>query len=140
MSVNEEDIVVVPHKYDKFVHSNGIPYAYLEVPVAFLSEELPTEADYSAKEWSVPTDIDEEQTPVSQKTIEEYVIWKQKSTDETKAIICLMATLESSYRVPIFTYNDLQDWETWLNTKGYSIDNFLTIEERNTLLESDDYE
>ena len=128
------------NKYDKFLHSNGMPYAYLEIPIAFLSEELPTEADYSVKEWSVPTDVDEEQTPVSQKTIEEYVIWKQKSTDETKAIICLMATLESNYRVSKFTYNDLQDWETWLDTKGYSIDNFLTIEERNALLESDDYE
>ena len=47
MSVNEEDIVSVPHKYDKFVHSNGMPYAYLEVPIEFLSEELPIDATRS---------------------------------------------------------------------------------------------
>ena len=128
MSVNEEDIVSVPHKYDKFVHSNGMPYVYLEVPIAFLAEELPTDATWSIKE-------DE-----SQKTIEEYAIWIEKSNDETKAIICLMATVAPTYRVSKFTYNDLQDWETWLDTKGYSIDNFLTLEERNVLLESDDYE
>ena len=122
MSDNQE------HKYDKFVHSNGMPYAYLEVPIAFLAEELPTDATWSIKE-------DE-----SQKTIEEYAIWIEKSNDETKAIICLMATVAPTYRVSKFTYNDLQDWETWLDTKGYSIDNFLTLEERNTLLETEDYE
>jgi hypothetical protein len=128
MSVNEEDIVAVPHKYDKFVHSNGMPYAYLEVPIEFLSEELPIDATWSAKEDEL------------QKTIEEYAIWIQKSNDETKAVIGLMATVNPTYRIPKFTKDDLQDWETWLDTKGYSIDNFLTIEERNTLLESNDYE
>ena len=123
MSDNEE------HKYNKFLnYSNGMPYAYLEVPIAFLSEELPTDATWSTKE-------DE-----SQKTIEEYAIWIKKSNDETKAIIGLMATFDTTYRIPRFTYNDLQDWETWLNTKGYSMDNFLTLEERNTLLETEDYE
>ena len=94
------------HKYDKFLHSNNIPYAYLEVPIAFLSEELPTDAT-----WSIKQDD-------SQKTIEEYAIWIKKSNDETKAIIGLMATVAPTYRVPKFTYDDLQDWETWLDTKG----------------------
>jgi len=125
MSDNEE---FVPHKYDKFVHSNGMPYAYLEVPIAFLSEELPTDATWSTKENG------------SQKTIEEYAIWIKKSNDETKAIVCLMATFDATYRVSKFTKDDLQDWETWLDTKEYSIDNFLTLEERNTLLDSKDYE
>tara|TARA_Y100000004_G_scaffold52108_1_gene57769 strand:- start:1473 stop:1877 length:405 start_codon:yes stop_codon:yes gene_type:complete len=134
MSVNEEDIVAVPHKYDKFVHNNGMPYAYLEVPITFLSEELPTDATWSASE------VDDNGNSTKQKTIEEYVIWKQKSNDETKAVIGLMGTIAPTYRVRMFGKNDLQDWETWLDTKGYSIDNFLTIEERNTLLESEDYE
>ena len=129
MSFNEE------HKYNKFLnYSNGMPYAYLEVPIAFLSEELPTDATWSASE------VDDDGNSTKQKTIEEYAIWIKKSNDETKAIIGLMATFDTTYRIPRFTYNDLQDWETWLDTKGYSIDNFLTIEERNTLLESDDYE
>ena len=134
MSVNEEDIVSVPHKYDKFVHSNGMPYVYLEVPIAFLAEELPTDATWSASE------VDDNGNSTKQKTIEEYAIWIKKSNDETKAIIGLMATINPTYRVPKFTYNDLQDWETWLDTKGYSIDNFLTLEERNTLLKTEDYE
>ena len=118
----------VPYKYDKFLHNNIMPYAYLEVPIAFLSEELPTDATWSIKE-------DE-----TQKNIEEYAIWIKKSNDESKAIICLMATVNPTYRVPKFTYDDLQDWETWLDTKGYTIDTWLTIEERNTLLDSEDYE
>ena len=127
-NINEEDIVAVPHKYDKFLNKeNGVFYAFLEVPIQFLSEELPTDATWSMKE-------DE-----AQKTIEEYVISIQKSNDETKAVIGLMATVNPTYRIPKFTKDDLQDWETWLNTKGYSIDNFLTIEERNTLLETEDY-
>ena len=134
MSVNEEDRVAVPHKYDKFVHSNGMPYAYLEVPITFLSEELPTDATWSASE------VDDNGNSIKQKTIEEYAIWIKKSNDETKAIIGLMATVNPTYRIPKFTKDDLQDWETWLDTKGYGIDDLLTIVERNTLLESDDYE
>jgi hypothetical protein len=133
MSENES------HKYDKFVYTNGIPYAYLEVPIAFLSEELPTDADYSTKEWSIPTDVDEPQTPIAQKTIEEYSISITKSIDETKAIICLAATVAPTYRVSILTYDDLQDWETWLDTKGHTIDSWLTVSERNTLLETEAY-
>ena len=127
MSVNEE------HKYDKFVHSNGMPYAYLEVPIAFLSEELPTDATWSASE------VDDDGNSTKQKTIEEYAIWIKKSNDETKAIIGLMATVAPTYRVPKFTKDDLQDWETWLDTKEHTIDTWLTIEERNVLLETEDY-
>jgi len=134
MSVNEEDIVSVPHKYDKFVHSNGMPYAYLEVPIAFLAEELPTDATWSANE------VDDNGNSTKQKTIEEYAIWIKKSNNETKAIIGLMATVNPTYRVSKFTKDDLQDWETWLDTKEHTIDTWLTIEERNTLLDSEDYE
>ena len=125
------------HKYDKFVHTNRIPYAYLEVPIAFLSEALPTNAT-----WSTVNTFDDEGELVSstQKTIEEYSIWIKKSNDETKAIIGLMATVNPTYRVSKFTYDDLQDWETWLDTKSHTIDTWLTIAERNTLLETVDYE
>ena len=125
MSDIDENKII--HKYDKFLHGNGTAYAYLEVPIAFLSEALPTNATWSTKEDD------------SQKTIEEYSICIHKSLDETKAIICLMATVNPTYRVNKFTYDDLQDWETWLNTKSYTIDNFLTISERNTLLETSEY-
>ena len=117
----------VIHKYDKFLHTNGIPYVYLEAPIAFLSEALPTDADWSTKEDN------------SQKTIEEYSIWIKKSLDESKAIICLSATIEPTYRIPKLTYDDLQDWETWLDTKSYAIDTWLTVTERNTLLSTADY-
>lgn len=123
----------VPHKYDKFVHTNGIPYAYLEVPIEFLSEELPIEATWSAKT------VDDDGVSTSQRTIEEYSISIRKSIDETKAIINLAATVAPTYRVPILTYSDLQDWETWLDTKGHTIDNWLTVSERNTLLETEEY-
>lgn len=125
MSDDFEKTIV--HKYDKFLHTNGIPYAYLEVPIAFLSEALPTDADWSTKEDD------------SQKTIEEYSIWIKKSNDESKAIICLCATIEPTYRKSKLTYDDLQDWETWLDTKSHTIDTWLTVAERNTLLATADY-
>ena len=44
-----------------------------------------------------------------------------------------------NYRTPALTYDDLQDWETWLDTKGYTIEDFLTIADRATLLAGGDY-
>jgi len=114
------------HKYDKFQHSNGVPYAYLEVPIAFLNEEIPEGANWSAKEDG-------------QKTVGEYTLRKFISLDNTKAVIALAAMEAPTYRTPSLTYDDLQDWETWLATKNYNINQFLTISQRNSLLESAAY-
>ena len=114
-------------KYNKFLHVNNVPYAFIEVPISFLSERLPTNADWSTKEDG------------SQKTIEEYCSPINKSLDESKAIIGLCATIEPTYRIPKLTYDDLQDWETWLDTKSHTIDTWLTVAERNTLLATADY-
>ena len=120
-----EEEIIEPHKYDKFRYNN-VPYAFLETPVSFLNEEIPEGANWSAKEDG-------------QKTLDEYTISKAVSKDGTKVIFALCAMQEPTYRTPSLTYNDLQDWETWLDTKGYSIDNFLTIADRNTLLVSEAY-
>jgi len=114
------------NKYDKFLHSNGVPYAFLEVPVAFLDELIPEGANWSAKEDG-------------QKNVGEYSIGKNYSTDNSKVIISLSAMEADTYRTPAVTYDDLQDWETWLDTKEYTIDNWLTIAEQNTLLASKAY-
>ena len=118
-----------PHKYDKFKHNN-VPYAFLETPVSFLNEEIPEGAN-----WSYKGSYDEPK----QKTLDEYTINKAISKDETKVIFALCAMESLNYRTTSLTYGDLQDWETWLNTKGYSIDDFLTIADRNTLLASEAY-
>ena len=114
------------NKYDKFLHTNGVPYAFLEVPVAFLDELIPEGANWSTKEDG-------------QKTVGEYSIGKIYSINNSKVIISLAAMQAETYRTPALTYNDLQDWETWLDTKGYTIDNWLTIAERATLLNSEVY-
>ena len=124
-----EEEIIEPHKYDKFKYNN-VPYAFLETPISFLSEDIPEGANWSDKGT--------EDNP-EQKTLDEYTINKAISKDETKVIFALCAMQEPTYRTPSLTYNDLQDWETWLNTKGYSIDDFLTIEDRNTLLASEAY-
>ena len=121
-----DDIVTEPHKYDEFLHSNGVPYAYLEVPVAFLDETIPEGANWSAKEDG-------------QKTVGEYTLNRQVSLDGTKVIIALAAMEAETYRTPAVTYDDLQDWETWLDTKSYSINDWLTIAERRTLMASEAY-
>ena len=121
---------IEPHKYDKFLHSNGVGYAFLEVPVAFLDETIPEGANWSAKGT--------EEEP-EQKTVGEYTLNKQVSLDGTKVIIALAAMEAETYRTSAVTYDDLQDWETWLDTKSYSINNWLTIAERKTLMASEAY-
>ena len=125
-----DEIVTEPHKYDEFLHSNGVPYAYLEVPVAFLDETIPEGANWSAK----GTEDEPEQ-----KNVGEYTLGKIYSIGNSKVIISLAAMQAETYRTPALTYDDLQDWETWLDTKGYTIDNWLTIAERATLLNSEVY-
>ena len=125
-----DDIVVEPHKYDEFRHTNGVPYAFLEVPVAFLDETIPEGANWSAKGT--------EEEP-EQKNVGEYTLGKIYSNDGTNVIITLAAMQAQTYRTPALTYNDLQDWETWLDTKGYTIDDWLTVAERRTLLATEAY-
>tara|TARA_R100000234_G_scaffold29303_1_gene16943 strand:- start:254 stop:664 length:411 start_codon:yes stop_codon:yes gene_type:complete len=132
-----DDTPSITHKYDKFLHRNGMPYAYIEVPASFLAEELPEDANWSA---IYTYDDQGEVTSSTQKTIEQYCLAITKSLDETKAVIRLSALKDYRYRIEPMTYDDLQDWETWLDTKSYTIDTWLTISERNTLLASSDYE
>ena len=125
-----DEEVVEPHKYDKFRHSNGVPYAFLEVPVAFLDEVIPEGANWSDK--------GDEENP-EQKNVGEYTLGKIYSLNNTKVIITIGATRSVGFRGRSVNYDDVQDWETWLDTKGYTIDNFLTIAERATLLASEAY-
>jgi len=125
-----DEEVVEPHKYDKFLHTNGVPYAFLEVPVAFLNEVIPEGANWSDK--------GDEENP-EQKNVGEYTLGKIYSLDNTKVIITIGATRSVGFRGRSVNYDDVQDWETWLNTKGYTIDDWLTIEERNSLLATEAY-
>ena len=122
--------VIEPHKYDKFLHNNGVPYAFLEATVAFLDETIPEGANWSNK----GTEDEPEQ-----KNVGEYTLGKIYSIDNSKVIISLAAMQAETYRAPALTYDDLQDWETWLDTKGYTINNWLTIAERATLLATEAY-
>ena len=128
-----EDTVdeVVVHKYDKFRHPNGDAYAFLEVPIAFLEEDMPLDANWA-------TFKDEEVDPVV-KNLGAYTLTKVYSLDNTTAVIRLAAMQANTYRTPNMTYDDLQDWETWLDDKGYTIENFLTIEEYKALLATEAY-
>ena len=122
-----DEEVVEPHKYDEFLHTNGVPYAFLEVPVAFLDETIPVGANWSTK-------VDE-----TQKNVGEYTLGKIYSNDNTNVIITLGARQDDIYRFRAVDYDDLQDWETWLDTKGYTIDDWLTVAERRTLLATEAY-
>ena len=128
-----DEEVVEPHKYDKFLHTNGVAYAFLEVPVAFLDQQMP---DYS--NWAVAEE-DEEGNPTEYKTLGEYTIGQIPSIDGTTVVITLAAMEAQTYRTPAITYDDLQDWEDWLGLHEYTLDDWLTIEERNTLLATEAY-
>ena len=128
-----DDEVIEPHKNDKFLHTNGVPYAFLELPVAMLEQQMP---DYA--NWAVEA-TDEEGVPTEIKTLGEYTLSKIFSIDGTKVIIALAAMEAETYRTPALTYDDLQDWEDWFDLLGYTIDSWLTIDQRNTLLNSEEY-
>ena len=87
-----EEEIIEPHKYDKFKYNN-VPYAFLETPVSFLSEEIPEGANWSDKEDG-------------QKTLGEYTISKAVSKDETKVVFALCAMQAPTYRTPSLTYDD----------------------------------
>jgi hypothetical protein len=122
-----------PHKYDKFRHTNGVAYAFLEVPVDFLNQQMPDYANWAVEE------VDEEGNPIEIKTLGEYTIGQVLSIDGTKVVITLAAMQAATYRTPAITYDDMQDWEDWLGLHGYTIDDWLTIADRNTLLASEAY-
>jgi hypothetical protein len=128
-----DDEPVIPHKYDKFRHTNGVAYAFLEVPVAFLDQQMPDYANWAVEE------VDEEGNPIEIKTLGEYTIGQVLSIDETKVVITLAAMQSPNYRTPAITYDDMQDWEDWLGLHKYTIDDWLTIADRNTLLASEAY-
>ena len=122
----------VPHKYENFTYAKRVAYAYLEVPVSFLSQVMPTDAD----EASI---IDEDGNIVSTRTLNEYTLSKIYSLDNTKVIITLGASdLDGSRRRSV-NFDDLQDWETWLDTKGYTIDKWLTVAEKDALVNTSVY-
>jgi hypothetical protein len=128
-----DDEPVIPHKYDKFLYTNGVAYAFLEVPVAFLDQQMPDYANWAVEE------VDEEGNPIEIKTLGEYTIGQVLSIDGTKVVITLAAMQAATYRTPAITYDDMQDWEDWLGLHGYTIDDWLTIADRNTLLASEAY-
>ena len=120
------------HKYEKFIYAKRVSYAYLEVPVSFLTQVMPTDAD----EASI-TDFDGNIT--STRTLDEYTLGKIYSLDNTKVIITLGASDLSGSRRRSVNFDDLQDWETWLNTKGYAIDKWLTVAEKDALVNTSVY-
>jgi hypothetical protein len=121
--LDDEPVPVIPHKYDKFLHTNGVAYAFLEVPVDFLNQQMPDYANWAVEE------VDEEGNPIEIKTLGEYTIGQVLS----------IAMQAATYRTPAINYDDMQDWEDWLGLHGYTIDDWLTIAERNTLLASEAY-
>jgi hypothetical protein len=127
-----DDEPVIPHKYDKFRHTNGVAYAFLEVPIELLNQQMP---DYA--NWAVIKD--DEGQPIEIKTLGEYAINVVISVDNTKAVIALAAMQAPVYRTPALTYDDLQDWEDWLDLLGYNINEWLTIAERAALLATNEY-
>tara|TARA_A100001011_G_scaffold400249_1_gene513528 strand:+ start:4434 stop:4817 length:384 start_codon:yes stop_codon:yes gene_type:complete len=120
------------HKYEKFIYAKRVSYAYLEVPVSFLTQVMPTDAD-DASIYDIGGNV------VSTRTLDEYTLGKVYSLDNTKVIITLGASDMSNSRRRSVNFDDLQDWETWLDTKGYTIDKWLTVAEKTTLVGTSDY-
>ena len=97
-----------------FLHNDRY-YAFLEVPVSFLNEEI------------------------DGNTLLDTIFIPTYSLNNSKAIIRLTKRDGDYYINTPQLENTLDDWNTWLTSKGYSINDWLTLSERNTLLQSKAY-
>jgi len=100
--------------FSNFLHNNRY-YAFLEVPVSLLDEEI--DGSSLLDTIFIPT----------------------YSLNNSKVIIRLTKRDGDYYINTPQLEDSLNDWNTWLTDKGYSVSNWLTLTERNALLQNKKY-
>jgi hypothetical protein len=136
VEVEEEGGEVVTRKYEKF-YKNGVIYAFVETPVEFLQTLIPKEA-----KWGITDQVYDDEgklTSYTQKIVDDFTIGQVKSIDETKVVFALAAMEAPTFRTKAVTEQDIDDWSYYLNYFKITDDQWLNIEEYQTLINSPAY-
>jgi hypothetical protein len=125
--------------YERYEHpmpENPNYYGFIEVDADFLQTIIPV-----GVHWSEITEYDEDGEVIGtrQKTVEEYTSSVVFNKDKTKAVIRLCAVKRKVYRDRHLTKEDFLDWFNYLAFFGQDITTIMNIEEKNTLMQTDDY-
>lgn len=125
-------------KYEKFYHTNGRLYAFIEMP----SENLDTLIPEGAK-WGSKNEVygeDGELISSEQKIVNEFIIHKVDSLDGSACIIMLAAQQAPAYRYKGVTETDLDDWALYGEAVwNITSEDWLNVEEYRTLISGADY-
>jgi hypothetical protein len=126
----------VPRKYERFYH-NGVIHAFVECDKQMLKTKIPKEAKWGTKDKV----YDEKGDLVSfvEKTLDEFTLNFIVDKKEKNSIVSIAAMEAPNYRVLSVTEADIEEWEGYLTAHGYPVEIWLNVEERNALLETEDY-
>ncbi len=137
---------IIEVEVDRFARFNrgGVYYAFVNVPVNMLSIEVPGDAHEKGKVIIEPTEYAEDGTLIKeevsrQKTMAEFMLAQIHSLDGTEVIAPLSAMDRPTLRERKTTRSDLEQWEGFVSSYGLTVDKWLTIDQRNDLLNSKKY-
>jgi hypothetical protein len=130
--------------YEKFKHPNNpYLYAWVVAPVSFLDMPTPVEARNSGT-YEVSVTLDDEglesetRELIGTKLIKDYLaLLPQISNDGSLALCLLCEALDP--RMTGVTEEDLAFWDEQLEAYGLGSDVWLTLEERNELMQSEEW-
>lgn len=132
-----EEVVEV-RKYDKFYHTNGRLYAFLEMPIEALETLIPEGAKWGSKNEV----YDEEGELVSseQKIVDEFIMHKTVSIDGSKCMILLAAMERPCHRMKGVSESDLDDWAAYGEAVwGKTEADWMNVSEMQELLLTENY-
>ena len=117
---------------DRFRHPNNKGrYAFIEVPVSFLTTSIP-------EGWPRST-TKKPNGSLRQKRLREYVMVVRRSLDNTTALVMLSVREGPRGRRSHSRRKDLNRWLNWLKDVGYPEADWKTITEYNELYYSATY-
>lgn len=117
--------------YDKYLHTNGAYYAFVDCPETLLDTLIPEEAKWSDVPTGEVTEDDEGNTTnvTRQKTVREFVIRTFPSQTEGNVVFALAAMEADCYRRKSVTAEDLAEWDMYLAASGHDETKWMTLVE-----------
>jgi hypothetical protein len=128
-----EETIIEPHRYQRFVRANGIPYAFVKLTLdEFMFTEIPDDAKWCFK--SVEYDEERNITAYELRTLPEFVAWSRVVGDDVYIMLC--ACQAPTWRQKAVTFDDLDEWDNYLGfVFGITFDEWMTYEEVLPILE-----
>lgn len=129
-------------RFDKYRHTNGGLYAFIECPISCLDIEMPSGANWCDV---IVTDAEYDEVGeitlpavIRQKTILEFVAPPTYSLDGTKCFFRAAGMIHPSYRQHAVGKDDLDDWCYFKDTALNGAE-LLNIDEMRIVLSGEEY-